>query len=356
MPRRPAPHMMQEAQSTVLSAGACNTHPRLGAGHTLEPGFAQLLLDHTPDALLLLAPDGSVTFLNAAAEEFFGYSRSQLLGTDSGLLLAEASRPDFHGVLAGLASGAVRSGLPFAGFGRRADGTEVPVEITCSALPARANPSGADGTGTGRAPQSGPAVALSIRGTAHRGRTRAPQAAVAAAPAAFANREDQLRAGVLRDELTALPNGNLFNERLAAALRRPDPVDVLLLNVDDLTSLNDLLGRSSADELLVEVASRLWNCVRPQDTVARLGGNEFVVLLTECLNADAAAGRIAESVSVPMRVGRSVVRPGVSMGLASRTPQTQDGAELLRQADAALTAARAAGQHSWLRFRPEMLS
>jgi GGDEF domain-containing protein len=56
-----------------------------------------------------------------------------------------------------------------------------------------------------------------------------------------------------------------------------------------------------------------------------------------------------------MRVGRSVVRPGVSMGLASRTPQTQDGAELLRQAGAALTAARAAGQRTWLRFRPEML-
>jgi diguanylate cyclase (GGDEF)-like protein/PAS domain S-box-containing protein len=308
------------------------------------------LLEHGPDALLLLAPDGSISFLNAAAEEFFGYSRSQLLSTDSALLLAESSRQDFHDVLAGLGSRAGRSGQPFAGFGRRADGTEVPVEITCSTLPSRTSPTDAGGTGTNAVSQAGPAVALSVRGTALPG-----PAAAAAAPAAFANPEDQLRARVLRDELTALPNGNLFNERLAAALRRPDPVDVLLLNVDDPKSLNDVLGRSSADELLVEVASRLWNCVRPHDTVARLGGNQFVVLLTECLNADAAAGRIAESVSVPMRVGRSVVRPGLSMGLASRTPQTQDGAELLRQAAAALTAARAAGQHTWLRFRPEML-
>ena len=125
---------------------------------------------------------------------------------------------------------------------------------------------------------------------------------------------------MLRDPLTSLPNGTLFNERLAAALRRPDPVDVLLLNLDDFKSLNDRLGRSAADELLVEVARRLRNCVRPHDTVARLGGDEFAVLLTECLNADAVAARIAASLHEPLRVGGSLVRPGVSMGLASRTP------------------------------------
>ncbi|MCU1554201.1 MAG: diguanylate cyclase [Arthrobacter sp.] len=324
----------------------------------MESEFAQILLEHGPDALLLLAPDGSISFLNAAAEDFFGYPRSQLLGTDSGLLLAESSRQDFHDVLAGLGSSAGRSGQPFAGFGRRADGTEVPVEITCSALPSRTSPTdddGSGGAGANAVSQAGPAVALSVRGTAHPRRTPAAPAPVAA-PVAFANREDQLRARVLRDELTALPNENLFNERLAAALRRPDPVDVLLLNVDDLKSLNDLLGRSSADELLVEVASRLRNCVRPHDTVARLGGDEFVVLLTECLDADAVARRIAESLLEPMRAAGSLVRPGVSMGLASRSPQTVDGAELLRQADAALTAAKAGGQHNWLRFRPGMLN
>ncbi|MCU1520326.1 MAG: hypothetical protein JWN19_711, partial [Arthrobacter sp.] len=306
----------------------------------MESGFAQILLEYSPDALLLLAPDGSISFLNAAAEELFGYSRTQLLGADSSLLLAEISREDFHGVLAGLGAATARSRQPFAGSGRRADGTEVPVEITCSVLP----------DGAGAAPQAGRTVALSVRGTehrqasssgqpqssaaaaadaeTHRSRTHAASSAAPAAPAAFADPDDELRAGLLRDQLTALPNGTLFNERLAAALRRPDPVDVLLLNVDDLKSLNDMLGRSSADELLVEVASRLRNCVRPHDTVARLGGDEFVVLLTECLDADAVARRIAESLLEPMRAAGSLVRPGVSMGLASRSPQTVDGAEL----------------------------
>ncbi|CAI3794232.1 putative bifunctional diguanylate cyclase/phosphodiesterase [Pseudarthrobacter sp. MM222] len=357
----------------------------------MESGFAQILLEHSPDALLLLAPDGSISFLNAAAEELFGYSRAQLLGADSSLLLAEASREDFHGVLAGLGGTAARTRQPFAGSGRRADGTVVPVEITCSVLPAAADaalPAGTNAAdGAPPATPSGPTVAVSVRGAGHRqlsssgspqSRAAAPadaavpattqhrrrtpaglaagSAAAPAVSAAYADRDDQLRAGALRDQLTALPNGTLFNERLAAALRRPDPVDVLLLNVDDLKSLNDMLGRSSADELLVEVASRLRNCVRPHDTVARLGGDEFVVLLTECLNADAVARRIADSLLEPMRVAGTLVRPGVSMGLASKTAETLDGAELLRQADAALAAAKAGGQPNWLRFRPEMLN
>ena len=104
----------------------------------MESGLAQLLLEHSPDPLLLIDPDGSISFLNAAAEELFGYSRAQLLGADSSLLLAEASREPFHGVLAGLGASAPRSGQPFAGSGRRADGTELPVEITCSLLPSDA--------------------------------------------------------------------------------------------------------------------------------------------------------------------------------------------------------------------------
>ncbi|WP_024366578.1 putative bifunctional diguanylate cyclase/phosphodiesterase [Arthrobacter sp. TB 26] len=344
----------------------------------MESGLAQLLLEHSPDPLLLLAPDGSISFLNAAAEDLFGYSRAQLLGADSSLLLAEASREPFHGVLSRLGVSAPRSGQPFAGSGRRADGTEVPVEITCSLLPPDA--------GNGSPARS---VALSVRGAGHRpevlsgngtagnitagnitaarqgdagaaadaaAHRRRTLAASAAVPAAFAAHDDQLRAGVLRDPLTSLPNGTLFNERLAAALHRPDPVDVLLLNLDDFKNLNDMLGRSSADELLVEVASRLRNCVRPHDTVARLGGDEFVVLLTECLNADAVAKRISESLYEPLRVGGSLIRPGVSMGLASRTSGTLDGAELLRQADAAMTAAKSGGKNAWLRFRPEMLN
>ncbi len=311
-----------------------------GRQNSMDAGFAQSLLEHSPDPLLLLDPDGSISFLNHAAEELFGYSRTQLLGADASLLLAEVSREEFHGVLAGLDAATPRSAAPFAGSGRRFDGSALPVEITCSLIPAAA----------GSSVSAAPSVALAVRGTGPRNglppsrpgyvsgtaqtaQSRPSATASVRVPSAVAEHDDELRAGTLRDPLTALPNGTLFNDRLAAALRRPDPVDVLLLNLDDFKGLNDMLGRSSADELLVEVANRLRNCVRPHDTVARLGGDEFVVLLTECLNADAVAKRIADSLYEPLRVGGSLVRPGVSMGLASKSAHTLDGAELLRQAD-----------------------
>jgi hypothetical protein len=135
----------------------------------VEAAFAQQLLEYSPDALLLVGPDGAISFLNTAAERLFGYPRAQLLGADHSLLLAEASREEFHGVLAGLTKaaspgsptagspspGSSFASPPFAGSGRRADGTELPVEITCSLVPA---PAGAGDAGT--------SVALSIRGAA----------------------------------------------------------------------------------------------------------------------------------------------------------------------------------------------
>ncbi|WP_346960701.1 bifunctional diguanylate cyclase/phosphodiesterase [uncultured Arthrobacter sp.] len=340
----------------------------------MDAAFAQTVLEHSPDAFLLLAPDRSITFANTAAEQLFGYSRAQLLGADYSLLLAEPSREGFHQVLAGLEGGTGRT--PFTGAGRRGDASEFPVQITCAALPPAP---GTAGTVAVSVRPGVPARSGAVQSSAPLdGGTPAGGAAAAAGPRRRtfssletelvpgttgvlprltpAEHDDQLKAAVLRDTLTGLPNGTLFNERLAAALRRPDPVDVLLLNVDDFKSYNDMLGRSAADELLVEVASRLRNCVRPHDTVARLGGDEFVVLLTECLNAGAVAKRISESLYVPARIGGSLVRPGVSMGLASKTPQTVDGAELLRQADSAMAAAKAAGKNTWLQFRPEMLN
>lgn len=335
----------------------------------MDSAFAHTVLDHIPDALLLLAPDGSVTFLNRAAERLFGYPRAQLLGADYSLLLAEAAREGLHATVSGVAAGTHVGGMSggaaplFAGAGRRADASEFPVEITVAALP-----------GGGPA-----AVALSARAAAPRATAVQPASRAAqgqAAPGRPATLEsqlvpgttgvlprltpvehdDQLKAAVLRDTLTGLPNGTLFNERLAAALRRKDSVDVLIINVDDFRTYNDMLGRSAADELLVEVASRLRNCIRPHDTVARLGGDEFVVLLTDCHSISAVARRISDSLYAPARIGGSTVRPAASMGLASRTPQTQDGAELLRQADSALSAAKAAGKNTWLEFRPEMLA
>src|SRR5450830_1653731 len=172
-----------------------------GGSTSMDSAFAHTVLEHTPDALLLLAPDGSVAFLNRAAERLFGYPRTQLLGADYSLLLAEASREDFHAVLTGLAAG--KSGPdaaggtpqpPFAGAGRRADASEFPLEITCAALPAGQEPSGTAATAT---------VALSVRPAVG----RAPQVAPspAAAPGAGSRTFGSLEAQLVPGATGVLP-------------------------------------------------------------------------------------------------------------------------------------------------------
>lgn len=125
---------------------------------------------------------------------------------------------------------------------------------------------------------------------------------------ALRDREDQIRNFAFHDTLTQLANRRLFNEHLgkamAASKRSGRYGAVMFLDLDNFKPLNDLHGHEMGDLLLIEVSRRLIACVREADTVARFGGDEFVVLLSE-LGADkdqstAQAGRVAEKIHVKL--------------------------------------------------------
>src|SRR5205085_3268130 len=110
--------------------------------------------------------------------------------------------------------------------------------------------------------------------------------------------EDELRARAWHDALTGLANRALFSDRVEHALarsgRREASIAVLFLDIDDFKMVNDTRGHSAGDRLLTIVAERLLSCVRPGDTVARFGGDEFAILLEDS-DRDAAvrvAGRV----------------------------------------------------------------
>ena len=178
------------------------------------------------------------------------------------------------------------------------------------------------------------------------------------AMADLAAQASQLKRLAFQDPLTGLSNRQLFNDRLAHALAGPcgTAVDVLLLDLDDFKEVNDVHGHHAGDQMLIEVGRRLRACVRPSDVVARLGGDEFVVLLVGSLDADAAAERIVESLGVPVWLDGTMLRPSLSLGLASIGEGADDASELLRRADIAMYAAKAAGKNRYLRFRPEMMA
>lgn len=165
----------------------------------------------------------------------------------------------------------------------------------------------------------------------------------------------------LRDPLTGLANSTLFNDRLAHAiqLRGRDgwSVAVLSLDLNDFKVINDSLGHSAGNELLIKVAHRLQQCVRPGDTVARLGGDEFAVLLEHRVDhSGEVAHRVVEAFDAPFTLDghELLMRPSIGLAVAAVDDSDISGDELFKRADAAMYVAkraRAGGVHE---FTPEM--
>src|SRR5205085_11192564 len=114
----------------------------------------------------------------------------------------------------------------------------------------------------------------------------------------------------------------LFSDRVEHALTRSGrqdvPIAVLFLDLDDFKTINDTLGHSAGDRLLKEVAERLQACVRPQDTVARFGGDEFAILLEDSdrQGAEEVAARVMTKLRVPVRLSGREMAVRASLGMA----------------------------------------
>jgi diguanylate cyclase (GGDEF)-like protein/PAS domain S-box-containing protein len=166
--------------------------------------------------------------------------------------------------------------------------------------------------------------------------------------------EEELARMAYFDGLTRLPNRTLFYDRLAQSLvraRRNDwTVAVLFVDVDHFKHVNDTAGHYAGDELLREIGHRLSTCVRGEDTVARLGGDEFAILLSK-LTAATDAGRVAEKVmselSAGVQVGEREFSMSASIGIAIYPRDGADDHALMRNADAAMYAAKQHGRNTY---------
>ncbi len=165
------------------------------------------------------------------------------------------------------------------------------------------------------------------------------------------------------DGLTGLPNRNLLMERLAVALararRNSEAVAVLYLDVDNFKAINDSLGHQVGDELLQQMAGRLRRSLRQQDAVARLGGDDFVLLVNEVNDAEAAqvvARRALEGVIGSYRLARQEVYASASLGISIFPADAREAEALVQAAETAMYQAKGMGRGSFSLYTQGMNS
>ena len=264
---------------------------------------------------------GRIIEFNPAAERTFGWAKANVIGKDMARLLIPerlhaAHRASIERAAAfDDATDAVERLMESTAV--RADGTEFPVEVSLTRLPS-------DGP---------PMFTAFLRDiTAQR------------------KRAHQLTFRATHDGLTKMLNSAAFMDRLAAAARQANiggrsDVAVLFVDLDKFKAINDRFGHSTGDRLLMAVARRLRTCVRPSDSIARMGGDEFAVLLERVVDeADitSVVERIREELGRPFHIDGHVIRASASVGTATGSQSGPRAEDLIKAADTAMYEVKAA--------------
>jgi diguanylate cyclase (GGDEF)-like protein len=175
------------------------------------------------------------------------------------------------------------------------------------------------------------------------------------------NAEALIRQQAFFDTLTGLPNRRMLRERLEQEIRRSrrdsQQLAILFIDLDHFKEINDTLGHDSGDQLLIEAAQRIKQCVRDSDTVARMGGDEFTVILTDITNSDhlePLLEKILRSMDALFQIGDEQVFVSASIGITLYPLDGTEIEDLFKNADQALYVAKGEGRNRFSFFTPAL--
>ncbi|SFS03507.1 PAS domain S-box-containing protein/diguanylate cyclase (GGDEF) domain-containing protein [Granulicella pectinivorans] len=308
--------------------------------------FTQSIIASSPFATIVTDLEGTIRSMNPAAERMLWYEKTDLVGRTSPLVLLdeqavmmraaqltdelrETVEPGIGVLMAKPLKGLIdESEWKFI----RKDGSQFDAQLTVSAM--------TDQTGV----ISG--LILTAYDITERKRT-----------------EDYISHLAHHDALTGLPTRTLFHDRLGVALARAArnrrKVALLMVDLDHFKKVNDLYGHHVGDELLIQVAKRLQGSVRGYDTVARMGGDEFVVLLDDLLHveqAEAIAEKLITALHAPVLLGTQSLLPAASIGICLYPDSGETAEALLKNADAAMYQMKSEGRNGYQTFTDDMAS
>ena len=295
----------------------------------LEKEHAQVTLASIGDGVMRADVAGNVTFLNRAGTELTGWPEEEAVGKPLShvftIIDATTRNPIANRMQLAVVDGC-HARLPETALLLRRDGREVPIEDTVAPIYDR---------------EGNIAGAVNV----FRDVTEAREAA------------HRLRHSAQHDLLTGLPNRVLLDDRIGQALasadRRKNKVALLYLDLDGFKLINDTKGHAVGDKLLKSVSERLISCVRECDTVSWVGGDEFVVLLTDVAgpeSAGATASRILRSLNLPHTLDGFELKASASIGISLYPGDAEDADQLLANADAAMYEAKSGGRTQYVFF------
>jgi diguanylate cyclase (GGDEF)-like protein/PAS domain S-box-containing protein len=285
------------------------------------------LVQHAADVIAILEPDSTLSFVSPASTRTIGYAPSELTGTSFFDLVHPDDVEDARTRINELAARHDRE-LTARWRLRRRDGAWITADTTGTNLLSDANVRG---------------LLLTTRDVTERCRLEA-----------------QLEHQAFHDPLTGLANRALFLNRVSHELsRRPGerpPVAVLYVDLDHFKTVNDSLGHAAGDTLLVYAAERLSGCLRTFDTAARLGADEFGVLIEDVSaleDVTSIADRVTRAFADPFHVDAREIMVSASVGIA-RASVDQAAEDLIRNADLAMYLAKSRGRGQTALFEPAM--
>jgi diguanylate cyclase (GGDEF)-like protein len=339
-------------QAVKLGDGIAMTCRDISAEKATQANFEQLaeftnsIFENAPLSMIATDRDGLITAMNQAAERLSGYCREELVGKASLTILhdekelearagdrepgtTDKAAGDGFDVLTARAARGEMEELEWTYI--REDGTQIPINLAVRAVTSEAGEiSGYVG------------IAFDI--------TERKQML------------DHMRYMATHDHLTGLVGRTLLQEKTAQAVERArrwgTKVAVFLIDLDHLKRINDSLGHTNGDKVLIEISARLQSAVRSSDTVARVGGDEFVVVMpdiTSVADVEQCALNLVQRIAPEVVLEEQELHVTASVGVCIYPDFASDAKHLLKRADAAMYAAKENGRNQYQIFSEGML-